>query len=97
MGSLPELCHGCGTCTLNGPEQAISERPDVVGVIEAGPTLAGLFFARGVMNVGEPMAVPIIRQLKKWHTIITSENSPALEQAISSAIPLVARVVSSTE
>jgi MinD superfamily P-loop ATPase len=25
-----------------------------------------MYFARGVMNVGEPMAVPIIRQLKKW-------------------------------
>jgi MinD superfamily P-loop ATPase len=25
-----------------------------------------LTFARGVLNVGEPMAVPIIRQLKKW-------------------------------
>jgi MinD superfamily P-loop ATPase len=23
-------------------------------------------FARGVLNIGEPMAVPIIRQLKKW-------------------------------
>jgi MinD superfamily P-loop ATPase len=63
---FPELCHGCGSCTLNCPEQAISEKLDVMGLLEAGPTPTGIYFARGVMNVGEPMAVPIIRQLKKW-------------------------------
>ena len=31
---FPELCHGCGSCTLNCPEQAISERLDVMGVSE---------------------------------------------------------------
>jgi MinD superfamily P-loop ATPase len=63
---FPELCHGCGSCSLNCPEQAISEKLDVLGILEAGPTPKGLYFARGVLNVGEPMAVPIIRQLKKW-------------------------------
>jgi MinD superfamily P-loop ATPase len=63
---FPELCHGCGSCTLNCPERAISERLDVLGILQAGPTPSGIYFARGVMNVGEPMAVPIIRQLKKW-------------------------------
>jgi MinD superfamily P-loop ATPase len=63
---FPELCHGCGSCSLSCPEQAIGERLDVMGVLEAGPTPTEIFFARGVMNVGEPMAVPIIRQLKTW-------------------------------
>jgi MinD superfamily P-loop ATPase len=63
---FPELCHGCGSCTLNCPEGAISERLDVMGILEAGPTPSGIAFAHGVMNVGEPMAVPIIRQLKQW-------------------------------
>jgi MinD superfamily P-loop ATPase len=62
---FPELCHGCGSCTLNCPEGAIGERLDAMGILEAGPTPAGIAFARGVLNVGEPMAVPIIRQLKK--------------------------------
>jgi MinD superfamily P-loop ATPase len=62
---FPELCHGCGSCTLNCPEGAIGERLDVMGVLQAGPTPSGISFARGVMDVGEPMAVPIIRQLKK--------------------------------
>lgn len=63
---FPELCHGCGSCTLNCPEKAISERLDVMGVLESGVTATGINFAHGVMNVGEPMAVPIIRELKKW-------------------------------
>jgi MinD superfamily P-loop ATPase len=63
---FPELCHGCGSCTLNCPEGAIGERLDVMGILEAGATRSGIAFAQGVMNVGEPMAVPIIRQLKQW-------------------------------
>ncbi|MCI0476275.1 MAG: ATP-binding protein, partial [Anaerolineales bacterium] len=61
-----QLCHGCGSCTLACPEHAISEIPDVMGILESGTARAGIAFARGVMNVGEPMAVPVIRQLKKW-------------------------------
>jgi MinD superfamily P-loop ATPase len=63
---FPQLCHGCGSCTLICPEHAISEVSDVMGVLEGGPADNGIHFARGVMNVGEPMAMPIIRQLKKW-------------------------------
>jgi len=61
-----QLCHGCGSCTLVCPERAISEIPDVMGVIESGTARAGITFARGMLNIGEPMAVPVIRQLKKW-------------------------------
>jgi MinD superfamily P-loop ATPase len=72
---FPELCHGCGSCTLVCPEKAISERLDVMGVLEGGTTATGIDFTRGVMNVGEPMAVPIVRELTKW----TPSNPPALE------------------
>jgi len=63
---FPELCHGCGSCTLVCPEKAISERLDVMGVLESGSGAGSVDFAHGIMNVGEPMAVPIIRELKKW-------------------------------
>ncbi|MEN8173934.1 MAG: 4Fe-4S binding protein, partial [Chloroflexota bacterium] len=54
---FPELCHGCGSCTLVCPEQAITEIPKSVGILESGLTNSGIQFARGVLNVGEPMAV----------------------------------------
>jgi MinD superfamily P-loop ATPase len=77
---FPELCHGCGSCKLVCPEKAISERLDVMGVLEGGITAGGLDFAQGVMNVGEPMAVPIIRELKKWQAarpfIVEIRDSP---------------------
>jgi MinD superfamily P-loop ATPase len=63
---FPQLCHGCGSCAQICPENAITEIPDEVGVLEQGPAQGGIPFARGVLNIGEPMAVPVIRQLKKW-------------------------------
>ena len=61
-----QLCHGCGSCTLICPEGAISEEPHAIGVLEAGTAVRGIPFARGVLDVGEPMATPAIRQLKQW-------------------------------
>jgi len=65
---FPQLCHGCGSCTWNCPEGAISEVPNPIGKLEAGMTPAGIRFAQGILNISEPMATPIIRQLKKWHS-----------------------------
>jgi MinD superfamily P-loop ATPase len=69
---FPELCHGCGSCTLNCPEEAIHEVLNVTGVIEEGQVGTGMEdeewrmgFAHGILNIGEAMAVPIIRELKK--------------------------------
>jgi MinD superfamily P-loop ATPase len=62
---FPELCHGCGSCSLNCPEKAVGEVLHVTGSMERGGA-GSIAFAQGTMNVGEPMAVPIIRQLKQW-------------------------------
>ena len=35
-------------------------------MLEAGTAARGIPFARGVLDVGEPMATPAIRQLKRW-------------------------------
>ncbi len=59
-----ELCHGCGSCTLNCPEEAIHEVLNVTGVIEEGRA-GSIRFGHGILNIGEPMAVPVIRQLKE--------------------------------
>ncbi len=63
---FPQLCHGCGSCTLVCPQGAITEEPHAIGVLEAGSAASGIPFAHGVLNVGEPMATPAIRQLKRW-------------------------------
>ena len=60
---FPELCHGCGGCTLVCPEDAIKEEKRVIGVIEGGKK-DGLEFFHGLLNIGEPMATPVIRALK---------------------------------
>ncbi len=62
---FPELCHACGSCALNCPTEAIDEVLDVMGVIERGSN-GKIDFAQGILNVGEMMAVPVIRQLKEW-------------------------------
>lgn len=61
---FPELCHGCGGCSSFCPVEAISETPREIGVIETGK--AGIIdFIQGRLNIGEPMASPVIRELKK--------------------------------
>lgn len=62
---FPQLCHGCGSCTWNCPEGAIEEIPNPIGVMEMGATPAGIDFTHGKLTLSEPMATPIIRQLKK--------------------------------
>jgi MinD superfamily P-loop ATPase len=59
-----ELCHGCGTCSYVCPEKAISGSRREVGVIESGH-VGEVQFAHGRLNVGEAMAGPVIRAVKK--------------------------------
>lgn len=61
---FPELCHGCGACSYVCPEKAISETTREVGVVETGH-VDGLRFGHGRLNVGEAMAAPVIRAVKK--------------------------------
>ncbi len=129
---FPELCHGCGSCTLNCPVGAISEVLDVMGVIERGSVAAlaalgratlssasrttnsshaGTFaaaalrapsprhpdeiagdvdvasgsdgsieFGQGILNVGEMMSPPVIRQLKQW--VIPPRGLPRDERPV---------------
>ena len=63
---FPQLCHGCGSCTWVCPTKAIKEIPNLLGSLEAGSTISGIQFSHGTLDIGEPMAVPVIRQLKKW-------------------------------
>ena len=62
---FPQLCHGCGSCIWNCPENAIIEVPNQIGTLERGVGRENIEFFRGQLTISEPMATPIIRQLKK--------------------------------
>jgi MinD superfamily P-loop ATPase len=62
---FPQLCHGCGSCTWNCPQQAIYEVLNAIGVLESGATDEGIHFSRGMLTISEPMPTPVIRQLKR--------------------------------
>jgi MinD superfamily P-loop ATPase len=85
---FPELCHGCGSCTLNCPEGAIHEVLKVTGIIEEGRAGA-IDFAHGILNVGEPMAVPVIRQLKQRIGGKAADRIVILDASPGTACPVV--------
>ncbi len=62
---FPALCHGCGSCVRVCPQDALTEVPRRIGHVEKG-RVGEMGFARGVMNVGEAMPVPVIRKLRQW-------------------------------
>jgi len=61
---FPELCHGCGACAHLCPQKCIKEVNRVVGVLESGRK-GEIEFVHGKLNIGEAMAPPVIRAVKK--------------------------------
>ncbi len=60
-----ELCHGCGACSYLCPQGAIKEVNKEIGFIEVGEKI-NLQFVHGRLNIGEAMAPPLIRAVKKY-------------------------------
>ena len=59
-----KLCHGCGACELACPKGAIKYIKRITGIIEEGKR-DKILCKRGMLNIGEPMAVPILKELLK--------------------------------
>jgi MinD superfamily P-loop ATPase len=85
---FPELCHGCGSCTLNCPVDAIYEVLNVMGSLALGPA-GTIYFGQGTMDVGQAMAVPIIRQLKERHLGETEGRAVILDAQPGTSCPVV--------
>jgi len=61
---LADMCHSCGGCFLACPVDAITEIERPIGVVETGSS-NGIDFYGGRLNIGEAMAPPLIRSVKK--------------------------------
>ncbi len=59
-----KLCHGCGGCKIICPDDAITENNHPIGVIEKCGRQNPLLY-HGLLNVAEPLGLPIIRELKE--------------------------------
>ncbi|MBN1593651.1 MAG: ATP-binding protein, partial [Candidatus Coatesbacteria bacterium] len=59
-----ELCHACGGCVLVCPEGAITETTREIGIVEDGHA-GTLKFAHGKLKIGEALAPPLVRSVKK--------------------------------
>ena len=85
---FPELCHSCGGCALVCPKNAITEKERQIGTIKKGEA-KGVEIVYGELNVGEAMAVPLIREVKKQ---IKNNKTVVIDAPPGTACSLVASV-----
>jgi len=97
-----DLCHGCGSCALVCPEDAITEIIHVTGKIEGG-TDGSISFARGILNIGQAMPVPVITSVldeylpESGDTIVIIDSSPGTSCPVVEAVSSSDYVVLVTE
>ena len=85
---FPELCHGCGGCSYICPVDAIEDVEREIGIIEKGKA-GNIEFVHGILNVGEPMAPPLIRTEKKFinnHKTVIIDSSPGTSCPVVQAV-----------
>ena len=60
---FPELCHGCGGCSMVCEPGAIEEVLHETGTVATG-TSGKIAFVHGLLKIGQAMSAPVIRQVK---------------------------------
>jgi MinD superfamily P-loop ATPase len=85
---FPELCHGCGGCSLLCPEKAINEKGQRIGDIEFGTT-NDIQFIHGKLDIGQAMSPPLIREVKRH---INSTRTIIIDAPPGTSCPVVESV-----
>jgi len=85
---FPELCHSCGGCGIVCPRDAIVEETRQVGKVYIG-SAGSIEMVYGELQVGEPMAVPVIAAVKRR---MRRERDVILDAPPGTACPLVETV-----
>jgi MinD superfamily P-loop ATPase len=85
---FPELCHGCGGCILVCPKRAIKEGKHKIGTLKRGYK-GDLELIYGELEVGEPMAIPLIRQVKRF---IDKSKNVILDTPPGTSCPVIETV-----
>jgi MinD superfamily P-loop ATPase len=87
---FPELCHGCGLCSLICPKQAINEEPREIGLIKKGTSSGGsVELVYGILNIGEVIVTPLIDRVKDE---LNPEKTVIIDVAPGTACPVIAAV-----
>jgi MinD superfamily P-loop ATPase len=82
---FPHLCHGCGGCALLCPQRAIKEVSREIGKVEKGRA-GELQLVQGKMNIGEVMAPPLVRAVKKS---ITGDRNVIIDAPPGTSCPVI--------
>ncbi|MDD5109338.1 MAG: ATP-binding protein [Candidatus Omnitrophica bacterium] len=82
------LCHGCGACSALCPEKAIKEVNREIGVVEIG-SCGKIEFIHGLLNIGEAMSPPLIRQVKEH---INPKKTVIIDAPPGTSCPVVTSV-----
>jgi MinD superfamily P-loop ATPase len=85
---FPELCHSCGGCTLACPMQAINEEKRRIGALKFG-AVGDLKLVYGELDIGEIMAVPLIRAVKNQ---IQDNTNVIIDAPVGTSCPLIETV-----
>jgi len=81
----PEICHSCGGCKLVCPERAIEEVGRVIGKIHQ-TDVQSIHLVYGELKIGEPLATPIIKAVKK---ALSPEGINILDAPPGTACPVI--------
>ncbi len=82
---FPDLCHSCKGCELVCPRDAINWQKRSVGKIEHGQKNC-IDFYHGLLNIGEIMAIPVIKALKK---LVDPEKDVILDAPPGTSCPVI--------